>query len=162
MKLIPLTQGQFAKVDDGDFDKYGIDRWSARWSRLTNSFYAVRNSKTDIYKKRKTLLLHREIMGITETKIHVDHKNHDTLDCQRQNLRPCTHSQNMMNKSKAYKNSNSGIRGVRLDIRSGRWQARIRINGKGVHLGMFSNMEDAKSAYASANQKYFGEFGGVK
>ncbi len=66
----------------------------------------------------------------------------------------------MHNRTGPHKNSTSGIRGVSLDKRSGRWRADIKLHGKQINLGYHVLKEDAASAYAAANKKYFGEFGG--
>ena len=158
MKLIPLTQGQFAKVDDEDFEKFGGFKWCAKWSECTNSFYAHRET----YKScggRTTSTLHRSVMGNLPGTL-VDHRNSDTLDCQKENLRICSRSQNAMNRKGATAKSKSGIRGVSLYKPNGKWVAHIKINGKNKNLGYFEMKEDAAAAYAAANKKYYGEFGG--
>jgi len=42
MKLIPLTQNQFAKVDDDDYDRLNQYKWFAQWNEPTQSYYACR------------------------------------------------------------------------------------------------------------------------
>ena len=42
MKLIELTQGKFAKVDDEDFGWLNQYKWRTRKDR--NTFYAIRHS----------------------------------------------------------------------------------------------------------------------
>lgn len=161
MKLIPLTQGKFSKVDDEDFERFGHLKWSAHWRRSTKSFYAVRNTPIDKNGGKHTIQLSRAIMEVTDRKIRVDHKNHDTLDNQRGNLRICTVSQNGMNRRGPDRDSTSKIRGVYWHKLSGKWQASITVEGKQIYLGLFSNMKLAAAAYTSANKKHFGEFGGV-
>src|SRR5450759_100373 len=46
---------------------------------------------------RKTILMHRLILGLTNTKVEADHRDHYKLNNCRSNLRVCSHSQNMMN-----------------------------------------------------------------
>ncbi len=163
MKLIPLTQGQFAKVDDDDFEKFANSKWCASWSPITKSFYAartsVRNSSGD--KIKKQVFLHREILCLTDPNIMGDHINHDTLDCQKHNLRHATRSQNAMNRKGPRSNSSSGIRGVSWYGPSGKWSAKISINGRLSHLGYFVDKMEAAAVYAAANKKHFGEFGGA-
>ncbi len=55
--------------------------------------------------------MHRLIMDAPKGK-YVDHRNHDTLDNRRANLRITTSSGNMMNRRGANVNSETGIRGV--------------------------------------------------
>lgn len=159
MKKIPLTQGQFALVDDGDFSRFSHLKWCAYWAPKAKTFYA----KTYIgggRKKAKYLFLHRAIMGVTDPKIRVDHRNHDGLHCRRFNLRVCTHAQNMMNRRGPTSKNTSGMRGVSWAKNRGKWKAEIKAVGKRLFLGHFINKMDAAAAYAAANRKHFGEFGG--
>lgn len=156
MKRIPLTQGQFALIDDADFERFGGIKWFARWSPPMASFYAIRNT---VGYPRRSISLHRAVLNITDAHIHVDHRNHDTLDNRRENLRACTPAKNQANRKGKNKNNTSGFRGVRLHS-SGKWEARIGFNNRLINLGHFSTPELASRAYASANKKFFGEFGG--
>lgn len=142
MKLIPLTQGKFAKVDDEDFERFGKFNWHASHAPEINSHYAQRRING------KTSFLHREIMG-NPSGLKVDHINHDTLDCQRHNLRTCTNSQNMANRNGLSANNTSGVRGVDWDKRGRKWRARVMVNQKHVCLGSFSNIKDAEEAVKS-------------
>lgn len=156
MKLIPLTQGKFAKVDDGDFGFLQQFKWRVRSSK--RCFYAVRTEYlTD--GKRKIIRMHRDVMGVTGAEI-IDHINHDGLDNQKSNLRICTNAQNMRNRSGLSKNSTSGFRGVSFCKQTGRWKAHIRVDLKKIHLGRHDTPELAYAAYLVANKKYFGAFGG--
>ena len=154
MKLISLTQGQSAKVDDEDFARFGHLKWCAQWHKKEKVFYAVRKNN------KKILLLHREILGLTDPRIKGDHINHDTLDCQSRNLRPATNAQNTRNKKGANSTSKTGIRGVWWVENRKKFSAGIHVDGKSKHLGYFSDTVSASSAYAAANHKYFGAFGG--
>lgn len=104
--------------------------------------------------------MHREIMGVTDRKMKVDHIHHDTLDNRKESLRVCTHSQNLRNRKGPAKNGTSGFRGVSWFKRDSVWHAQIRIGAKNIHLGYFANKLDAAAASAAANIKYFGEYGG--
>ena len=157
MKRIKLTQGQYALVDDADFIRFGNLKWQAEWNRYTKSFYAKRVGPRP---KRQHISLHREILGLTDPRVKGDHENHDTLNCQRYNLRAATSSQNAMNRKGPQTNSKSGVRGVRFN-RNGRWEANIGIRRKQKYLGSFLTIAAAAAAYKAANRHRFGEFGGV-
>ena len=62
MKRITLTQGQFAIVDDEDFERLTRHKWYALWDTGTRSYYAVRDERGVDGKIRK-IRMHREIMG---------------------------------------------------------------------------------------------------
>ena len=105
--------------------------------------------------------MHREIMSVTDPKVKVDHKNHDTLDNQKHNLRPCTNSRNMMNRSGCIITSASGIRGVVWEKDRGSWKAQIMLGRKCVRLGSFSDKNEADRVVRAAREKHFGEFAGA-
>jgi hypothetical protein len=113
MKSIPLTQGQFALVDDGDFENLNQWRWQAVWDKHTKSYYAVRTDYSGFlgFRRKQTIRMHRQIMNTPED-MDCDHWNHDTLDNQRRNLRNVTNSQNLMNRRGANVNSKLDVLGV--------------------------------------------------
>lgn len=119
MKLIPLTKGKVAKVDDTDFDTFGKFKW-----HITTGDYAGRNKKAP-NGKFTIVTLHREIMN-PPPGMEVDHINGDRLDNQRSNLRIVTPRENQWN-TRANKAGISGITGVHL--RNGLWAFRITGNG---------------------------------
>lgn len=49
-------------------------------------------------------------------------------------------------KGKPSKLSKSGVRGVGYNPNKNKWYARIKLNGKEIHLGYYNNFEDAKVA----------------
>ena len=152
MKLISLTKGQQTKVDDTDFDWLNKSKWQASWSRTTRSYYAVRSVRASSG-KRSRLRMHTVIAGFPRP----DHINGDTLDNQRRNLRPATRSQNGAN-ARISKRNTSGFKGVSWHKQVKKWVAKIRVNRKLLHLGLFVSAEDAARAYDAAALKYFGEF----
>lgn len=92
MKLIPLTQGQFAVVDDSDYEWLNQWKWYANRNRYT--YYAVRSDHTNGIIKQ--ILMHREIMN-TPNGMVVHHIDHNGLNNQRCNLKNCTESENQKN-----------------------------------------------------------------
>ena len=97
IKKIPLTQGQFAIVDNKDFEWLNQYKWFAIWEPHTQSFYAVRHSKS-INGKRYMIYMSREILGLKcGDKRQADHINHQTLYNCRANLRIVTLQQNLWN-----------------------------------------------------------------
>ena len=147
---IPLSQDQYAKVDAADFWWLIRWKWYAQWIPDTRSFRAVRMvKKTMIY-------MARVIMGNPPGRF-VDHRDHDTLDNRRQNLRPATRAQNQANHRLNIRNK-SGFKGVSR-AQGGKWQASIRVNGKSIALGAaYRTPAEAAVAYRDAAVRYFGEF----
>lgn len=52
----------------------------------------------------------------------------------------------------------SGVRGVYLDSKTGRYRARIKFQGKLYNLGSFYTLEEALEARREGEEKYFGGF----
>jgi hypothetical protein len=148
VKLIPLSRGKFAIVDDEDYEFISQHKWHA-----STMGYAVRNAFKRLG-ERKMVYMHREIIKPPDG-LYVDHINHDTLDYRKTNLRICTLSQNQHNRY-VPRNNTSGYKGVRWN--KGKWEARINKDGKTTNLGRFANIEDAANAYKKAEVELFGEF----
>ncbi len=150
MKRIYLRGGGFAIVDDSDFPKLSLKKWSR------NSFgYAVRYVGTP----GKPLLMHRFILDAPKGK-YVDHANQNRLDNRRKNIRLCLPNQNTQNQ-KMRSDNQSGMKGVRKRNRKGSpisYQVRIGINGKRFHVGEFKCLKAAAQAYDDAAKRIHGEF----
>lgn len=87
----------------------------------------------------------------------IDHKNKNPEDNSWDNLREATRSQNNGNCRKRNNNS-SGFKGVNWHRAVGKWQARIKRNGKERHLGYFDTAEKASQAYKDAASFQWGNF----
>lgn len=107
--------------------------------------------------KTTVVRMHMLIAG-TPIGLLTDHINGDKLDNRKVNLRLCDHSQNQYNATIRRKGKSSKYRGVYLHKRDGRWYARIRVDGKKIHIGCFEIEEEAARAYDAAAQKHHGEF----
>lgn len=153
MKLIPLTQGKFAMVDDEDYEFLSQFKWCAQKGGLT--WYAVRRIalSVGVY---KNITMHQFMTGLDG----VDHRNNCGLDNQRGNLRPCTHSNNLRNKVKTKSATSSRYKGVSWHKGARKWSAGINPEPRTnrLHLGLFVEEIAAAKAYDDAARKYFGEF----
>ncbi len=145
--VVPLTKGKQAKIDRNMEWLLTGNKWVA--SKNGNNFYAVRNEN---YKK---VYMHRLVCRPDDGEL-VDHINGDSLDNRRKNLRICTRQQNAFN---IKGRSNQGMKGVTYS--SGRWKAKVSLNGKTIHLGSFGNSKAASLAYDIAALNLFGEFARV-
>lgn len=171
MKLIPLTKGRFAKVDDEDYEYLNQFKWQSHDKKYPCAARNTSAKETGSAYIRKTILMHRVIMKVSDNSLCVDHINHDRLDNQKHNLRVCTKRENCRNGS-TKKGSTSNYLGVSTDkgkrlTKAGlmeykRWAARIRANGKELWLGTFPYTKEgeilAAKTYDEAAKKYFGEF----
>ncbi len=137
-KVIPLTQGMEALVDDRDYEM--VSRHSWRLARRSSVNYAV----TTLGKRpnRSVCLMHRMIMGLGPgDSREVDHLNYNGLDNQRENLRIVTHHENMYHR-RMKGHSKAGQK----------FRARIYIDGKELHLGVWDDSRMARAAYLCAKQ----------
>lgn len=88
---------------------------------------------------------------------YIDHINRDGLDDRIENLRPCTHQQNMQNRNR-HKNSKSIYKGVSFNKSKNQWVAKIRFEGKQIVCGKFYDEKEAAFCYDEHAIKYYKEF----
>ena len=112
--------------------------------------------------KKRTLylgriILERKLGRPLEKGEMAEHRNRNTLDNRRLNLRTANNSQNQANRS-AMKCSTSGYKGVCWHKGDSKWRAQICKNRKVKYLGVYSNEIEAARAYDEAAKELFGEF----
>jgi len=88
----------------------------------------------------------------------IDHINRVRDDNRITNLRLATKSENLRNRP-VFERSKSGIKGIYFNKRLKKWQAKLFVNKKIIHLGWHKDIDDAKKAYKLGSIKYHGEFG---
>ena len=152
MATIHLSQGQHALVDDQDVPRLSKFKWHSAWDKNTKSFRASRTLRLGGRKTRR-IMMTWEIMGHPNRGLVIDHKNHDTLDNRRENLRLCTYSTNNTNTKGIKRNCASGIRGVYWNPNISKWMSALSVNGKRTYLGCFSDKTKARDAYLSASAR---------
>ena len=147
------AQGRVALIDDEDYDLVSPYHWNVnRVITSRKSPYAITTLPAKIGGSRSTLTMHKLITGYRMT----DHRNRNTLDNRRFNLREVTSSQNQMNAS-----SHSGasqFKGVWWRKERSVWTANISLDHRRKRIGSFSNEIDAARAYDAAARELFGEF----
>lgn len=122
---------------------------------VSKTGYAVANIRGKVTK------MHRYIIGESECagKV-VDHKNGNTLDNRRKNLRVCSQSENARNVRVSRLNK-VGHLGIRI-TKDGKFNVRIVANGIEHHIGNYDTLELAIEARKSAEDIYHGEFASHK
>lgn len=145
--FLPLTKGYVTKIDIEDLDRVSKYPWRTHLIRNSNLIYACSN---------KVGFLHRFITSTNQSEYKVDHKDGDGLNNCKNNLRVCTHQENMYN-SKSSKNSTSKYKGVCLK-KGGKYEANITHNRCLIYLGRFETEYYAAKAYDEKAIELFGEF----
>lgn len=151
MKIIVTSNHHRAIVDDADFRRFGHLKWRAMKPKNGRMYVVRRSGAKEMY------YLHRCIMNVTDSKIDVDHKDRNGLNCRKQNLRLCTRSLNNANSIKQ-KNTTSQFKGVSWFKPAKMWRAYIGYGGKRFWLGYFHDEKQAARTYDAAAKKYFGDF----
>ncbi len=153
MKKIKLTQGKFALVDDEDFE------WLMKWKWHFVHGYAMRKKYLGKQNEKyiyKDIYMHRLILA-TPKGLDTDHINNFKLDNRRKNLRIATRRQNLQNRFFSKRKNSNLPMGVGKH-HSGKWRARITVNGKELSLGSYNTSKEAGIAYNWATLKYFKNF----
>lgn len=112
--------------------------------------------------KRYDLIVHRIIFLLKDKLLdpdkEVDHIDNNSLNNNPDNLRESLHSQNMHN-SKTPINNTSGYKGIFWHKASGKWEVRIRLNGKLCNFGLHEKIDDAIKVAMKARKELHGTFG---
>lgn len=145
---ISTSSGHLVVVDACDYELLSRFRWSVQTNK-SGVQYAV------TYGLGKKTYMHRLILGLKDSAMHVDHIDGDGLNNTRLNMRVCSHAENMRNRR--FNNvAKSGFRGVWF--RSGRaapWIATVYFNGK-KHSRSFRSAELAGAWARSTRAELYG------
>ena len=132
---------------------------SLRVANWWNSRYAFKEAFTATDKKgyrvgaiddvnyRASRVIYKMVHGVDPDQ--VDHEDGNTLNNRIHNLRDVSGSVNQKN-MKTPSNNTSGHIGVCWDKKRNKWEAKIKSNGKTIHLGRFTDMADAIAARKAA------------
>lgn len=141
-------------LDDEDYEYFS--KFSCGVKKSHNTYYA--NINLLINGKYKFITMHREILGVLESNLLIDHKDGNGLNNQKNNLRICTCAENNRNR-KNQKNSTSIFKGVYPHNQvKGSFVATISVNGVRKYLGVYKKELDAALAYKLAALELHGEF----
>lgn len=144
-KIIELTRGEVAMVDEDDFEKVSCFKWIC-----TTRGYAARQISRG--GKTKNIQMHSLIIDVPNGYV-IDHINRNKLDNRKSNLRIATRTENNRNR---YPSNKTGYKGV--SDRATCFRALISPNNKTLRLGDFKNPVHAAMAYDIAAKDLYGEF----
>jgi hypothetical protein len=150
MKTIPLSQGKVALVDDIDYEFLMQWNW---YVYLYRNSWRARSTKQGTKKYMHKLVAER--MGLSN--VMVDHRDQNSLNNCRNNLRDATNSQNQHNTG-PHSNNTTGVKGVWRCKRSGRYVAEITVDGKKHRCGYHRTLALAAAAVIAKRVELVGEF----
>jgi len=155
MKLIQLSKGKSAIVDDQDYEWLSKFTWYSLPKKSPKNYYAMRKEYHGRWDTR-VFFMHRDILGLNGNKLlEGDHINGNGLDNRRRNLRIATRAQNKQNQRKR-KNTKSKYKGV--SPHGKKWIVKICCNGNRMNLGIFRSEKMAALAYDIKAKELFGQF----
>lgn len=153
MRLVNIEE-RIIKIDDEDYD-YITECYNLKKSGK----YILCTQKSKF--KRMGLFsgqLQKVLMNPYKTGrfVNVDHKDGDEDNYQKDNLRVCTHGENMRNRK--MQGGSSEYKGVHWNVQRGAWQVYICLDKKISHYGYFEDEIAAANCYNYQAMIKHGEF----
>lgn len=130
--------------------------WFAKYNHTNNEYYVVASVYHQDLQQSRPIFLHQFLMDANGK--DVDHKNNNTLDNRKSNMRIVEESNNSKNRKSRNKNNKSGYRNV--SFYKGKWIVQMQIDGKNKKIGSFDDVHEAGKFAEEMRQKYYGEFAG--
>lgn len=132
-------------IDEEDLEKLNF----GRNMELDSKGYVKLKKWVPSLKKEIRLPIHRLVMNCFDSKVFVDHKNHNIYDNRKINLRLCSPGQSRMN-SRKRAGCSSQYKGVSFYKKYKKWAVRIKKDKKAFFLGYFFNEIAAAAVYDAA------------
>ena len=85
-------------------------------------------------------------LDLTDTKIIIDHIDHDKLNNNIENLRIVSNQQNQFNRK--------APKGYYFNKQNQKYRAKIQLDNKSIHIGYYTTEEEAREAYLRAKEVY--------
>lgn len=134
-------------------DEILIDKDVANKIDINKIYTNKKKTDATAYAYIKGISLHRLITNCPKGMV-IDHINHNGLDNRKSNIKICTVMQNNRNRLLNSKNT-SGVTGVSWCNKMQKWKVTLQSNGKSLHGGYFSDIEEAKQARKDLEKKYW-------
>lgn len=150
MKCFILSAGVWILIDKIDTSIIQTSLWVA------STKYKYLRATTGKYQHQYLHRIIAERMSL-DCSNGIDHIDGNPLNNQRSNFRSATNTQNQMNSGISLNNT-SGFKGVSYHKGTKKYQSRIHVKGKSIHLGLFDYAEQAHLYYCIAAIKHFGKF----
>lgn len=152
-RILPLTRGRFAIVDQSEYDWLSQQDWH---------FVPVRRQVLYGYSRSRQRYMHRALMqrwGQLKPGLVVDHRNCYGTDNRYDNLHAVTKQENSI-RHRGYTTNQTGFRGVTKCAHTDRFYAYIHAgeqNDHGhmriIHLGTYKTFDEAVAARRNAEQQ---------
>ena len=141
-EFFDYVNGQFIRIKSTKGQKAG-----GRAGCLSSSdgYRYIRLKRKRYLEHRMVYFIHNPDWDINDRSQEIDHINRIRDDNRIENLRLVTHQENKFNRN---------AKGYRWHKQRKKWEARIQINGKYIHLGYFDYKTDARLAYVTAKAKH--------
>ncbi len=141
-----------ALVDEADYAAISAHTWRLLPSGRTS--YAVRAKHIGGRGGRTiTTMMHRQILGLTDTKLQADHIDFNGMNNTRANLRAVTQKENIHHQRPCRK-SRSGHVGVSFCPSRGRWVAYLKRDHRMILWQLHATKESAIEARTAALAHY--------
>ena len=155
MKELILKHGEIALVDDEDYERCQAYSWYVHYKSKTTFYVAG-----ILIKERRgptvSCYLHKFIMNAQKGQ-RADHKDRNTLNNQKSNLRFSTHTQNNQNVGRK-SNNKTGYKGIGYLRGAKKWRACIGSSGKRYYSDLVDTKEEAALEYDKLAKTHHGEF----